>query len=87
MATRYRRAQVLLGPEQHRELTEMARRQRRSVSEVIRQLADGAIARQRGDAEDKYRRWLDRRARIDELNEQIARATTAASRRRWTGGR
>ncbi len=73
MGTRCHRAQVLLEPEQHHELTEMARRQKLSVSEVIRRLVDEAIARQRADAENKYRQWLDLRARIDELNEQIAR--------------
>jgi len=73
MTIRYHRAQILLEPEQHHELTETARRQKRSVSEVIRRLVDEAIARQRADAEDRYRRWLDLQARIDELNDQIAR--------------
>ncbi|HZQ99551.1 MAG TPA: PIN domain-containing protein [Chloroflexota bacterium] len=81
MGTRCHRAQVLLEPEQHHELTEMARRQKRSVSEVIRRLVDEAIARQRADAENKYRQWLDLRALGVELVPMTA--DHARSALRW----
>jgi hypothetical protein len=38
------RAQILLEPEQHRTLAEIARLERRSLSDVIRELVDERIA-------------------------------------------
>jgi predicted nucleic acid-binding protein len=59
----------------------MARRQKLSVSEVIRRLVDEAIARQRADAENKYRQWLDLRALGVELVPMTA--DRARSALRW----
>ncbi len=41
------RAQILLEPEQHRALVEIARREKRSLSEVIREMVEKEIAERR----------------------------------------
>ena len=41
------RTQILLEPEQHRILTEIARREKRSLSDVIREMVDQQIARRK----------------------------------------
>ena len=41
------RTQILLEPEQHRILTEIARREKRSLSVVIREMVDQQIARRK----------------------------------------
>lgn len=41
------RTQILLEPEQHKALTEIARQQKRSVSDLIREMLDIQIARQK----------------------------------------
>ncbi len=54
MGTKLYRAQILLRPEQHRAIVEIARREGRSISEVVREMieaqlqqrAQGALARQ-----------------------------------------
>lgn len=38
------RTQILLEPEQHKALTEIARQERRSLSDVIREMVDKQIA-------------------------------------------
>lgn len=44
---RYQRTQVLLEPEQHDELEEIARREHRSLSEVIRTMLDAQLSERR----------------------------------------
>ena len=41
------RTQILLEPEQHRILTEIARQEKRSLSDVIREMVDKQIAKRR----------------------------------------
>ena len=41
------RTQILLEPEQHKILTEIARRENRSLSDVIREIVDEEIARRK----------------------------------------
>jgi predicted DNA-binding ribbon-helix-helix protein len=41
------RTQILLEPEQHKILTEIARREKRSLSDVIREMVDQQIARRK----------------------------------------
>lgn len=41
---RYQRTQLLLGPEQHDKLEEIARREHRSLSEVVREMLDAQLA-------------------------------------------
>lgn len=44
------RAQILLEPEQHRILTEIARRENRSLSDVVREMIDKQMAERRQTA-------------------------------------
>ena len=41
------RTQILLEPEQHRILTEIARQEKRSVSDIIREMVDKQVAERR----------------------------------------
>ncbi|HLA96950.1 MAG TPA: CopG family transcriptional regulator [Anaerolineales bacterium] len=41
------RTQILLEPEQHKILTEIARQEKRSVSDVIREMVDKQVAERR----------------------------------------
>jgi len=41
------RTQILLEPEQHKTLTEIARREKRSLSDVIREMVDEQIAKRK----------------------------------------
>ncbi len=41
------RTQILLEPEQHKILTEIARQEKRSLSDVIREMVDKQIARRK----------------------------------------
>ena len=41
------RTQILLEPEQHKILTEIARQEKRSVSDVVREMVDRQIARRK----------------------------------------
>ena len=53
------RTQISLEPEQHKALTEIARRERRSLAEVIRQMIDEQIqARQQRQLEQAARALL-----------------------------
>ncbi len=42
--SRYHRTQLLLDPEQHQDLEEIARREHRSVSDVVREMIDAQLA-------------------------------------------
>jgi predicted DNA-binding ribbon-helix-helix protein len=44
------RTQILLEPEQHKILTEIARQEKRSLSDVIREMVDTQIARHKQQA-------------------------------------
>ena len=46
-SSRYHRTQVLLQPEQHDELEEIARREHRSLSDVVREMLDVQLAERR----------------------------------------
>ena len=43
-STRYHRTQVLIEPEQHNELEEIARREHRSLSDVVREMLEAQLA-------------------------------------------
>lgn len=61
------RAQILLEPDQHRALTEISRREGRSVSDVVRQIVRAELERLAGDAAARRARQL---AVLAELQEQ-----------------
>jgi predicted DNA-binding ribbon-helix-helix protein len=59
------RTQVLFEPEQHRALTEMARRQRRSLSDLVREIVQREIDHQRDEQREI---WARRMAIIEEAH-------------------
>jgi predicted transcriptional regulator len=58
MVDRFHRTQVLLEPEQHRALTEMARREGRSVSALLREMIRLRIDPRNRAAEEARRKHL-----------------------------
>lgn len=59
--TKYR-AQILLEPEQHAALVEVAEREKRSISDVVRQIVDQWLERQ-----DDQRLWEQRMHALERL--------------------
>jgi predicted transcriptional regulator len=63
------RAQILLEPEQHKKLTEIAARENRSVSDVVREaVAEYVVARTEEDVREKRLKGL---AEIKKFREEI----------------
>jgi hypothetical protein len=60
------RTQILLDPLQHRELGEVARREGRSVSDVVREMIDRQLSQRRQEAVQAQQRRLAALARIRE---------------------
>jgi hypothetical protein len=58
MADRLQRTQILLEPEQHRALTELASAEGRSLSDVVRELIAEQLARRAQDCTAQRRRHL-----------------------------
>src|SRR5262245_53622652 len=58
MAERLYRTQILLGPEQHEELAQIAKHEGRSVSEVIREMLDQQLQQRKSSREETKRRRL-----------------------------
>jgi hypothetical protein len=71
MAGRLHRTQILLEPHQHEALTALARRQNRSLSEVVRELLQQQLNQLEADAEERKRRGLAALQRIQERREAI----------------
>ena len=46
-SSKYHRTQLLLDPEQHQDLEEIARREHRSLSNVVREMLDAQLAERR----------------------------------------
>ena len=66
--TKYR-AQILLEPEQHNALAEVARRENRSISELMREIVDQWLSQQ-----DEQRLWEQRMealGRLSHIRERI----------------
>ena len=68
----YYRAQILLEPEQHRTLSELAEREGRSISDLVRESVQAyLVERERASQREREQRALDKlaeiRARLDEL--------------------
>lgn len=61
------RTQVLFEPAQHRALTEIARRQRRSLSDLVREIVQRELDRER---DEQRAIWERRMAIIDEARRQ-----------------
>jgi len=61
--TKYR-AQILLEPEQHNALAEVARRENRSISELMREIVDQWLSQQ-----DDQRLWEQRMEALERLGQ------------------
>jgi CheY-like chemotaxis protein len=64
MTTRMHRTQILLEPEQHQALTEIARREQRSLSDVVREMLQAQLKQRRQDATAVRKRRLEALERI-----------------------
>jgi hypothetical protein len=69
MVQQLQRTQILLEPEQHRALGEIARRQSRSLSDVVREIVQSYLHEQAGD--EKKRRALEALQDLSRLREEI----------------
>jgi len=58
------RAQILLDPEQHAALAEAARREERSISDLMREIVDHWLSQQ-----DEQRLWEQRMQALERLNQ------------------
>jgi hypothetical protein len=58
------RAQILLDPQQHRALRELAERQGRSISSIVREMINDQLLRLKKEQEGKIRHYLDAIERI-----------------------
>lgn len=58
------RAQILLEPEQHATLAEIARREARSISDLVREIVDRWLKQQ-----DEQRLWEQRMEALERLNQ------------------
>ena len=71
MAERLYRTQILLEPEQHRALAEIAEREGRSVSDVVREMIRRQLEQKEQSAEATTKRRLEALERIREHREAI----------------
>ena len=62
------RAQILLEPEQHTALAEIARREARSISDLVREIVDQWLNQQ-----DERRLWEQRMEALERLNQSRER--------------
>jgi len=65
------RTQILLEPEQHQALTEIAQREKRSLSDVVREMLQAQLEHRRQDATAAKERRLDNLERIRRHRETI----------------
>jgi hypothetical protein len=71
MSERLLRTQILLEPEQHRALADVAQAENRSLSDVIREMLAQQLAQRRRRTESKRQRRLDALARIRKHQQEI----------------
>ena len=64
MQTTKYRAQILLEPEQHQALAELAQRENRSISDVVRE-----ILREWLESQEDLQRWEQRRIAVEHLTQ------------------
>jgi hypothetical protein len=99
MAGQKHRTQILLEPEQHKALVEIARQEERSISDIVRQMVSQHLEARTRDA--KRQRAIDALDRLTRLREKVeqrsgvyqgdlvaeARAERDAQMERvWSGG-
>jgi hypothetical protein len=66
--TKYR-AQILLEPEQHNALVEVARREKRSISELVREIVDRWLSQQ--DEQHLWEKRMQALERLGQIRERI----------------
>jgi hypothetical protein len=66
--TKYR-AQILLEPEQHNALAEVARREKRSISELVREIVDRWLSQQ--DEQHLWEKRMQALERLGQIRERI----------------
>ncbi len=71
MPDRLYRTQILLEPEQHEELSQIARREGRSVSDVIREMLRQQLEQRKSSREETRKRRLAALERIRQHREEI----------------
>ncbi|HEV8636366.1 MAG TPA: ribbon-helix-helix domain-containing protein [Chloroflexota bacterium] len=71
MAVTFHRTQVLLEPEQHRALSALARREGRSMSDLLREIVRRELARREQELEAKKRQWLEGLERIEQRKQEM----------------
>lgn len=71
MAERMVRTQILLEPEQHRELAQVARMEGRSVSDLVREIVREQLEERKQTREAELKRRLEALERIREHREAI----------------
>lgn len=74
MAERRFRAQILLEPEQHRRLTEIAREEHRSLSDLVREMVQHQLTARDHEDEIKRRRRLAALEEIERHRQSLLRA-------------
>ncbi len=71
MGERLHRTQILLEPEQHRALSEIAEREGRSISDVVREIIRQQLDKRKMDIDEAVRRDLEVLERIRKDREAI----------------
>jgi hypothetical protein len=71
MTTRIHRTQILLEPEQHQALTEIARREQRSLSDVVREMLQTQSEQRQQDATAVKKRRLEALERVKSHRQAI----------------
>jgi predicted DNA-binding protein len=64
MSGNYHRAQILLEPDQHRKLKQLAERQGRSISDVAREIVSSGLQAMADEEEARSARWVDVQRRL-----------------------
>ena len=71
MADRLYRTQILLKPEQHAELAQIAKQEGRSISDVVREMIDNELERRKNAANTDIQRRLAALDRIQQHRAEI----------------
>lgn len=69
--SRLLRTQILLEPEQHRELSNIARQEKRSLSEVVREMLQNELQNRQADAAARKQRGQAALERIQQHRQEI----------------
>jgi hypothetical protein len=71
VSARYYRAQILLEPEQHKCLKEIAKREERSISDVAREMIDRGLRVREEDKQSRLQRSRKALEQLDKIRLQV----------------